>query len=77
MSFNTEKRLMDDRRQREEGPPKPCPERRGAVDRRQVVIKGISFFEWASHFARFQGAITSEAKKDLSLLSDRGCYGAE
>ncbi len=72
MSFNTEKRLADHRRQCEGEPPKHLPERRGGAERRQTIIKEISFFEWASRFACYQQSIAKDATKGLISLGERG-----
>lgn len=59
MTLVNEKRHGPERRFKGDGPPGACAERRGAMERRQTAIAEISFFEWASHFVRYQGKAIS------------------
>lgn len=62
MSLIDEKRNRVDRRQRDDGPPRGFGERRQAADRRQTDIAEISYIEWATHFAKYQGVADSESE---------------
>jgi hypothetical protein len=53
MPYTQEKRCGKERRNKENGQPKHN-ERRSVTDRRQTNIEEISYFEWASHFVKFQ-----------------------
>lgn len=51
--FN-EKRNLTERRNRDNGPPSGCRERRVHEDRRQTKIAEITFHEWTAHFLRYR-----------------------
>lgn len=57
-----EKRKMSDRRQRDDGPPLGCRERRGKRDRRQTAISEISFQEWTRYLLRFKKRAMEKAE---------------
>jgi hypothetical protein len=61
MSLFDEKRKMTDRRQRDDGPPPGCRERRSKKDRRQTSISEISFHEWTRHLLRFKKRVAVKA----------------
>lgn len=53
-SYNPEKRKGQERRRAETGEAWSGVERRNCPERRQTRIAEISYFEWASHYVRFQ-----------------------
>lgn len=56
LSFENEKRLGRERREEDKSAARAFGERRRLLDRRQFAIEDISFFEWASYFAKFYKA---------------------
>jgi len=54
MSLFDEKRKLNDRRNRNDGPPLGIKQRRGESERRQTEIAEIPFSEWASHLVVFR-----------------------
>jgi len=66
MALINEKRKGAERRFRNDGPPPGREERRVALERRQTDIAEISFIEWASHFAKYQGKAVSEAEATVA-----------
>lgn len=59
-SHEQEKRAGNERRQRENQASRAGVERRNSPERRQTSITEISYFEWASHFVKFQGSRLAE-----------------
>lgn len=59
-SHEQEKRAGNERRQRENQAGRAGVERRNNPERRQTSITEISYFEWASHFVKFQGRRLAE-----------------
>ena len=62
MSLIDEKRKGAERRSRNDGPPRGLGERRIPQERRQTEMAEISYLEWASYFAKYQGQALSEAE---------------
>jgi len=71
MSQENERRKGQDRRQKDIGPPRNMPERRLAVDRRQVEITEVSFFQWASHFVKYQTGVNSDLAERVAEVLNR------
>jgi len=71
MSQNNERRRGQDRRQRDVGPPRNTGERRQNPDRRQLEIAEVSFFQWASHFVKYQTEVNSEAAELAAEVLNR------
>lgn len=64
-SHEQEKRAGQERRQRE-NKGLPGVERRNIPERRQTSISEISYFEWASHFVKFQGRRLAEKSASMA-----------
>jgi hypothetical protein len=63
MPLFEEKRKQTDRRQRDDGPPLGCRERRIKKDRRQTDISEISFQEWTRYLLRFKRHTEAKAAR--------------
>ncbi|MFZ2267065.1 MAG: hypothetical protein WAV95_05760 [Azonexus sp.] len=69
-SREQEKRAGQERRLRENSLLAAGIERRSSPEeRRQTSIHEISYFEWASHFVKFQGSRLAEKSADLADIS--------
>jgi len=66
MSLIDEKRKGAERRFRNDGPPRGREERRMKTERRQTEMAEISFIEWATHFAKYQGKAVAEAEATIA-----------
>jgi hypothetical protein len=67
MSLFDEKRDLNDRRKRNDGPPPGTHERRSKKDRRQTAISEISLHEWARYFLKFEKHAAMKAAKQQAV----------
>lgn len=63
-SQERDKRAGNERRQPENSSQRAGIERRNSPERRQTSITEISYFEWASHFVKFQGLMHARKSAD-------------
>jgi hypothetical protein len=70
MPLFEEKREKTDRRQRDDGPPLGCRERRIKKDRRQTAISEISFQEWTRYLLRFKKHAEEKAARRRTMLEN-------
>jgi len=64
-SHAQEKREGRERRQQDNRVQRQGIERRNCPERRQTSITEISYFEWASHFVKFQSRALSDKAEEL------------